>query len=103
MVTSFFIITGLVVLLIQRAWWEKIIVLISSLPIALLCNTVRLTVTAIVFTTLSVEKWRILFHDFGGYTMMPLALAIVILEFWLIAKLVTIPQETKQHVIIRKS
>ncbi|MGD2095327.1 MAG: exosortase, partial [Phycisphaerales bacterium] len=46
MVTAFFVISGLVVLLVKRAWWEKLIVLASSLPIALLCNTIRLTITA---------------------------------------------------------
>ena len=75
MITAFFIISGLVVLLVRRAWWEKLVVLISSLPIALLCNTIRLVITAIFFTILEGEYWEKLFHDFGGYAMMPLALA----------------------------
>ena len=98
MVTAFFVISGLIVLLVKRAWWEKLIILVSSLPIALLCNAARLAITALAFTVLSGEHWEKIFHDFGGYAMMPLALAAVIAELWLIAKLTTLP--TKQQAII---
>jgi len=98
MVTAFFVISGLVVLLIKRCWWEKLIILASSLPIALFCNTTRLTVTAIAFTVLSGEYWERMFHDFGGYAMMPLALGAIITELWLLTKLTTLP--TKEEVII---
>jgi len=95
MVTAFFVISGLVVLLVERAWWEKLIVFASSLPVALFCNTVRLAVTAIAFTVLEGEYWEKIFHDFGGYAMMPLAIAIVVGEFWFLAKLTTAPKEDK--------
>lgn len=93
LVTSFFVVTGLVALLIRRTWWEKLIVLLSALPIALLCNTVRLTITAIAFTRLTGQTWERIFHDFGGYAMMPLALAILIFELWLLTKLTTVTEE----------
>ena len=98
MITAFFVISGLVVLLVKRAWWEKLIVLTSSLPIALLCNTVRLAITAVFFTVLEGEHWEKIFHDFGGYAMMPLALAAIVAELWLLAKLTTLP--TKEEAII---
>jgi len=102
MVTAFFVISGLVVLLVRRAWWEKIIVLASSLPVALLCNTARLTITAIAFTVLSGEYWEKIFHDFGGYAMMPLALAAVVAELWLLAKLTTLPMKEEAIIITRQ-
>lgn len=101
MITAFFVISSLVVLLVKREWWEKLLVLASSLPIALLCNTVRLTITAIAFTMLSGEYWEKIFHDFGGYAMMPLALGMVILELWLLTKITTAPTE-KQIVLASK-
>jgi len=102
MVTAFFVISGLVVLLVRRAWWEKLIVLASSLPVALLCNTARLTITAIAFTVLSGEYWEKIFHDFGGYAMMPLALAAVVAELWLLAKLTTLPMKEEAIIITRQ-
>lgn len=102
MITAFFVISGLVVLLVKRAWWEKLIVLVSSLPIALLCNTARLVITAIFFTVLEGEYWEDVFHDFGGYAMMPLALAAVVGELWLLAKLTTLPVEEEAIIITRQ-
>ncbi len=101
MITAFIVISGLVVLLARRAWWEKLLVLVSSLPIALLCNTLRLTVTAVFFTMLEGENWEKLFHDFGGYAMMPLALALMVGELWLLARLTTQPAEIEPEIIAR--
>ncbi len=102
MITAFFVISGLVVLLVQRTWWEKLIILISSLPIALLCNTIRLAITAVFFTILEGDYWEQIFHDFGGYAMMPLALAAVVGELWLLAKLTVLPTEEKAIIITRR-
>jgi exosortase len=102
MITAFFVISGLVVLLARRARWMKAVVLISSLPIALLCNTLRLTITAIAFTILTGEGVEQLFHDFGGFAMMPLALAMVVGELWLLAQLTTPPAEIAPAIIARQ-
>lgn len=101
MITAFIVICGLVVLLVKRTWWEKLIILISSLPIALLCNTIRLAITAIFFTVLEGKYWEQIFHDFGGYAMMPLALAAIVAELRLLTKL-TIPPETRKEIIITR-
>jgi exosortase len=102
MVTAFFVISGLVVLLVKRAWWEKLVVLVSSLPIALLCNTLRLAATALLFTVVQGDLWERRFHDWGGYAMMPLALALVVGELWLLTQLTTPPLETKPVIIARR-
>ena len=101
MIMAFVVIGGLVVLLFKRAWWEKLIVLASSLPIALLCNSVRLTITAIAFTILNGEHWENIFHDFGGYAMMPLAIGAIVFEFWFLTKITTVPAR-KQVVTANK-
>jgi exosortase len=102
MITAFFVISGLVVLLARCSWWEKLIVLVSSLPVALLCNTLRLAITSIFFTVLKGEYWEKVFHDFGGYAMMPLALAILVAELWLLEKLTTDPVAHEPVVIISR-
>ena len=100
MVTAFLVVCGMVVMLAKRKMWEKFIGLLSCLPIALLCNTIRLTFTAIAFTILEGEKWETLFHDFGGFAMMPLALALVIFELWILAKMVIHTVEKKQQILV---
>jgi len=103
MVTAFVIVTGLVVLVVNKKLWQKIIVFVSCIPIALLCNTIRLTVTAVAFTFIDAQKWEMVFHDFGGYAMMPLALGFSMLELWFLEKLTTPPSEHKLTPDIVKS
>jgi exosortase len=95
MIMAFFVIGGFVVLLSKRAKWEKVVVFVSGVPIALLCNTIRLTVTAIAFTFVKGEYWEKLFHDFGGYAMMPLAIGVIVFEFWLLEKIVPVRMENQ--------
>ncbi len=101
MVTAFFVISGLVVLLVQRRRWEKLIILMSTVPIGLVCNTLRLTVTAIAFTKIDGQNWEMAFHDYGGLAMMPLALGIVVFELWLLSNLVVEPKRGGARIISR--
>lgn len=97
MATAFFIIIGVIVLLSQRSAIQKLILIISGIPVALLCNTLRLTITAIAFTVMDAVKWEAFFHDFGGYAMMPIALIVIYLEMGLLEKL-TSPSPQKQTI-----
>lgn len=101
MITAFLVIAGLVALLSRRSRWEKLFVFVSSLPIALVCNTIRLAVTSVAFTMIESERGEQLFHDVAGYAMMPVALALVVLELWLM-KLLTVPPETREMVVISR-
>lgn len=101
MVTAFFVISGLVVLLVQRRWWEKLIILASAVPIGLICNTLRLAVTAMAFTKIDSQRWEGAFHDYGGLAMMPLALGIVVFELWLLSNLVVEPKRGGARIIGR--
>ncbi|MCE5187083.1 MAG: exosortase [Planctomycetaceae bacterium] len=96
MLTAFLVVSGMVVLVIERRWWEKGLVLLSSIPIALICNTARLTVTAIFFTFLDTSRWEQVFHDFGGFAMMPAALMIIVLELRILSMLVVEPRRSGQ-------
>lgn len=101
MITAFFVISGLVVLLVQRRWWEKLIILASAVPIGLICNTLRLAVTAMAFTKIDSQRWEVAFHDYGGLAMMPLALGIVVFELWLLSNLVVNPKRADTRIISR--
>ena len=103
MLTAFVVVTALVALTIKRKWTEKGLILVSCIPIALICNTLRLTVTAIAFTKLDTERWEKVFHDFGGFAMMPVALAITIFELWLLSNVLIKPKNKQEQVIYSKS
>ncbi len=80
MITAFFVTSGLIALIINKPVWQKATIFISTLPIAIICNTIRLVITSIAFTLISGDEWENLFHDFGGFAMMPLAILLVVLE-----------------------
>jgi exosortase/archaeosortase family protein len=89
MVTAFMVVGAVVALLIRRRLWEKILIFASSIPIAMLCNTVRITLVAVAAGVFAQGAGlHEIFHDTAGYAMMPLALAAVVIELWLLSKLV---------------
>ncbi|MDD5458158.1 MAG: exosortase [Phycisphaerae bacterium] len=101
MATAFLVIAAWVTLLASRPWWQKGLVFLSALPIALVCNTIRLALTAIAFTRISGPRWETLFHDFGGYAMMPLALGMIFFEIWLFDRLTVERKDAKPQIIYR--
>ncbi len=103
MLTAFFVISGFVVLITDRKWWEKGILLASTIPIALLCNTVRLTLTSIAFTYVHTETLEELFHDFGGLAMMPLAIGLIVFQLWLLKVLFNPPESVEHQVLLSRN
>jgi exosortase/archaeosortase family protein len=103
MVTAFLVIIFWVALLVKRSRWEKLVLVLSSLPIAILCNTIRLTITAVTFTTLSGQSLERAFHDFGGYAMMPLALGMIVFELWFLGRLTTDRQYRQPEIVVRST
>lgn len=101
MLTAFIVVSGLVTLVTERKRYENVLILLSSIPIALLCNTLRLAITAIAFTKLDTERWEKIFHDFGGFAMMPVAVLLIVFELWLLSHIVVEPKKAnKQKQII---
>jgi exosortase/archaeosortase family protein len=47
MVTIFCALAVAMVFLIERPWWDKLIILLSAIPIALIVNIVRITLTGL--------------------------------------------------------
>jgi exosortase len=94
MLTAFVIVAAVVALLSRRPRWQKAVILLSSVAVAMLCNILRLTATAVAFTKgwgAWAEQW---FHDFGGVAMMPLALAALAGELWLMDQLFVVGRAT---------
>jgi len=79
------------VMLMQRSWVEKGIVLISAAPIALFTNVVRITGTGLAYAWLRETDGReavlTFIHDFNGWLMMPLGLGILLMELWILNRL----------------
>jgi len=96
MLTAFVVVAAVLAFLVRRPAWQKATVLISSIPIAIVCNTIRLCVTAELYLLASSETAERFFHDFAGITMMPLALLLLCIELMLLNRLV-LPESPPPH------
>jgi exosortase len=98
MATIFAALAVAMVFVIERPWWDKFVILLSAIPIALIVNIVRITVTALLYIVagpknLAVQK---ICHDYAGLViMMPLAMALLWLELQVLERL-TVPVDTVQ-------
>lgn len=88
MLTAFVVVSAFLAYVVRRPRWQKAVLLISSIPIAILCNLIRLVVTALMFHASYSELADRFFHDFAGLTMMPLAVVMLAGELWLFSRLV---------------
>jgi len=87
LLTAFIIVTGSVTYLMKCSRARKVVLLFSSIPIALVCNIVRLCLTAAAMMIISVEAGQKFFHDFAGLSMMPIAVLLLFAELWVMDKI----------------
>jgi exosortase len=93
MLLSFLTLITAAAILVDRPLWEKIILLASTIPLALAVNVLRISTTALCFYYFGTDELRMplgitLPHDWAGYLMMPVALLIVWLELQVLSWLV---------------
>jgi exosortase len=87
MLVIFFALSTAVAMVSQRPWWERLIIVVSAVPIALIANISRITVTGILYQTTSAELAEKVFHDLAGWLMMPLGLVLLGIESWILSRL----------------
>ncbi len=93
MLTAFMVVAATLAFLVERPAWQRTVVVLSSVPVAILCNLIRLVVTALLFVLVGSGVAEKFFHDFAGVLMMPLAVAILMCELWILKQLVLAEHE----------
>ena len=88
MLTAFVVVASVLAYIVNRPRWQKVVLLCSSVVVAIVCNLIRLVVTAGLFLYTSSAAAERFFHDFAGWTMMPLAILLLLGELWIMAQLV---------------
>ncbi len=88
MLTAFVVVAAVLAYLIKAPRWQKVVLLASSVPVAIACNLIRLVATAVLYMVTESSVAEKFFHDFAGLTMMPLAIVMLLGELWLLRRLV---------------
>jgi exosortase len=86
MLMPFVALTAAIVLLCppSRPRADRWVIFLSAIPIAVLCNVLRIVVSGLVLRAGWKEAFDLVIHDFAGWAMMLPALGLVWLEFRLI-------------------
>jgi exosortase len=98
MATIFGALAVAMVFVIERPWWDKLVILLSAIPIALIVNIVRITATGLLYMAAGQDNIAVqkICHDYAGLViMMPLALALLWLELQILER-ITIPVDSVQ-------
>lgn len=75
--------------------WERVIMLISGVPIALAANMSRILLTSLLFMVPGLDGAHETIHDLMGYFMVVIGLAFAYLEWLVISKLIIEEQPTR--------
>jgi exosortase len=96
MLIAFIIVTAFIAYMVKRSRWQKAVLLLSSVPVAVMCNILRICITALLFLLVSTEVAEKFFHDFAGLAMMPAAVILIFSELWIMDKLI-LPESDNQQ------
>lgn len=98
MLVVFFALSTAVVLVVERHWIDRLIILFSAIPIALISNILRVTATGIMYEAGYSELASHFFHDVAGWLMMPLALGMLWIELLVLRGLfIDVPRPMSTH------
>lgn len=87
MLLSFLFLSSAVALLSRRPIWERLLLILSAIPIALLSNVIRITVLGVLHQFEHPELAEVV-HEYAAFLMMPIALGLLGLELSLLSRLV---------------
>jgi exosortase len=98
MLMTFFALATAFVIITKGYWVDKLVLVLSAIPIALLANVARIVVASILHQTVGSQAGQF-FHDvLAPWFMMPLALALLWLELWFIGRL--LPQSAPRRPMV---
>jgi exosortase D (VPLPA-CTERM-specific) len=70
--------------LYHTSWWKRAFVIISTIPISILLNSFRIGITGLLVKYFGKEMAEGFIHDFEGWAVFMVCVAILFLEMWLL-------------------
>lgn len=79
------------VALLDRTRFEKLMVVLGVVPIAVVTNVLRITATGVAYTATREKAALDFLHDLHGWLMMPVGLGLLWAQLWALERLVVRP------------
>lgn len=71
----------------KAALWKRIVLVISSIPLAIFVNSLRIALTGILHRSMGAKAAEGFFHDFSGWLIFIFILGILLVEMWILKKI----------------
>ncbi len=71
----------------HRPIWQRLVLLASTIPIAIFCNIVRVTITGFIYVLIHPKYTQGIYHDTLGLVMLPLAFGLYGFLAWFMSSL----------------
>jgi exosortase len=84
-----------------RPVWQRIILLAMTVPIAILCNIIRVTITGFIYVLIDPKYAQGIYHDFLGFGMLPLAFVLYGSIAWFLSSLIIEEEDIVEDVVVR--
>jgi exosortase len=81
-------------LVVKRPLLDRVVLVASSIPVALLANVARITLTGVLHECVGGQVASRFYHDLAGWLMIPFAVALYWCEIWVLSRLLI---ETKDE------
>ena len=86
-----------------RPLWQRLILLATTIPIAVLCNIIRVTISGFIYVLISPKYAQGIYHDMLGLLMLPLAFGIYGFIAWFMSSLfITETELATKNIIVRR-
>jgi len=84
--TSFIMLSFLFAYMMDRIWWKRIIIVLSSIPLAIFANIIRVTGTGILANYYGGKVARGFLHEFSGLAVFAFGFILLFIEFSILSK-----------------
>jgi exosortase len=87
MLMTFIALSTAAALVVRRPLLDRLVLVASSVPVALLANVARITLAGVLHETIGGHASSTFYHDLAGWVMMPLALVMYWIEIAVLSRL----------------
>ena len=102
-VLSLGILSLLMAYLFRGPFWKKAIIFLSSVPLAIFTNSIRIAVTGILYSVWGASVAEGFFHGFSGWLIFMVTIPVLLLEMWILTKIGGKTESDTEAVVKEKS
>ena len=85
-----------------RPTWQRLVLLASTIPIAIFCNIVRVTATGFIYILADPKYAQGIYHNILGLAMLPLAFGMYGFLAWFMSSLFVEQETVAEDIVIRR-